>query len=460
MTYRESVEWLYASQLFGIRLGLETMRRLCAALDIDPGVAPAVDRQQLVRAFPAEPEIVGLQQRAAMQQGNPERPIFIHVAGTNGKGSVCAMLDAILRVAGWRTGLYTSPHLVTFRERIRLNGEMISEDDVAAGLTRIRELISGWEPAPTFFEIVTALALHWFQEQHVHIAVLETGLGGRLDATNVVTPVVSVLTPIARDHEKYLGATLAEIAAEKAGIIKPGVPVASSAQSPEVRAVAERVAAECGTVCRFIDGADATSPGLIASFLAPRAGEEIALEGSHQRANAQLAKLALVSLKTRQPPIRVDGWHVQEGLQRVEWPGRFQWVRERFILDGAHNPAAATQLAITWREVFAYSRPTLILGVMRDKDVRGVCAALAPIAARVFAVTVKNPRSCAGSELAQAMSEVAPTLEVRAFSNLREALAAAEPHGGIVLIAGSLFLVGEALVALGLAEADLESSAQ
>ncbi|MFL6539832.1 MAG: bifunctional folylpolyglutamate synthase/dihydrofolate synthase, partial [Chthoniobacterales bacterium] len=190
MNYREALAWLYGTQLFGIKLGLDSIRRLVAELDV-----PA-----------------------------PEQRI-IHVAGTNGKGSVCAMTDSILRAAGYRSGLFTSPHLVTFRERIQVNGEMISEDEVAAGLTTIRELIREWDPHPTFFEIVTALALRHFKRSACDVFVLETGMGGRLDATNVVTPVVSVITPIDYDHQKWLGHSLGEIAAEKAGIIKPGVPV-------------------------------------------------------------------------------------------------------------------------------------------------------------------------------------------------------------------------------------------
>ncbi|MFL6593993.1 MAG: bifunctional folylpolyglutamate synthase/dihydrofolate synthase, partial [Chthoniobacterales bacterium] len=183
MNYREALAWLYGTQLFGIKLGLDSIRSLIAELDV-----PA-----------------------------PEQRI-IHVAGTNGKGSVCAMIDSILRAAGYCSGLFTSPHLVTFRERIQVNGEMISQDEVAAGLTTIRELIRDWDPHPTFFEIVTALALQHFKRSACEIIVLETGMGGRLDATNVVTPVVSVITRIDYDHQKWLGETLTKIASEKAGI--------------------------------------------------------------------------------------------------------------------------------------------------------------------------------------------------------------------------------------------------
>ncbi|HYY13777.1 MAG TPA: Mur ligase family protein, partial [Chthoniobacterales bacterium] len=185
MNYKEALTWLYSLQRFGIKLGLENIRRLIAALTIDVGDAR-----------------------------------IIHVAGTNGKGSVCAMIDAIYRAAKYRTGLFTSPHLVTFRERIRVNGEMVPEEGVADGLTNIRDLVSTWDPHPTFFEVTTALALKYFAGRNVDICILETGLGGRLDATNAVQADVAVITPIDLDHQKWLGDSLRQIATEKAGIIK------------------------------------------------------------------------------------------------------------------------------------------------------------------------------------------------------------------------------------------------
>src|SRR5205823_14491966 len=198
---------LYGLQRFGIKLGLENIRRLldecCSSVCV---------------------------KRPAFAAASASAPKVIHVAGTNGKGSVCAMIDSICRVQGYRTGLFTSPHLVTFRERIRVNGEMISEDAVADGLTIIRNLVADWDPHPTFFEVTTALALKHFSEARIDVVVLETGLGGRLDATNAVQSDVSVITPIGLDHEEWLGNTLAQIAGEKAGIIKPGMPVVSAPQ--------------------------------------------------------------------------------------------------------------------------------------------------------------------------------------------------------------------------------------
>ena len=194
-SYKEALTWLYGTQRFGIKLGLENIQRLLHALDV-----PAQEQR------------------------------IIHVAGTNGKGSVCAMIDAICRAQGYRTGLFTSPHLVTYRERIRVDGEMITEEKVAEGLATIRRLISDWEPHPTFFEITTALALIHFKQCDCDVIALETGLGGRLDATNSVQPVVSVVTPIGYDHQSWLGSTLEEIAGEKAGIIKAHIPVVSAEQ--------------------------------------------------------------------------------------------------------------------------------------------------------------------------------------------------------------------------------------
>ncbi len=419
MTYRGAVAWLYALQLHGIKLGLENMRRLCAALDIqtDPGGGPG-----------------------------GARPIYLHIAGTNGKGSVCAMLEAIYRAAGLRSGLYTSPHLVTFRERIRLEGGMIPESDVAAGITRIRETVAHWEHPPTFFEVTTALALRWFQEQQAQVVVLETGLGGRLDATNVVTPAVSVLTPISHDHERHLGATLPQIAAEKCGIIKPGVPVVSAPQHESVWSVIEQTARERGAPLH-------------------RAGEswadaDISLPGPHQRRNAQLARLAVGVTARARPELAVPEESVPGALRTVAWPGRFQRIGEDLVLDGAHNPAAAATLAAAWCEVFAGRKAVLILGIMRDKDAPGICAALAPIVERVLTVKVGNARAHGAEELAAVAGAALPGVPSSAAPSLPAALTAARRPGGLVLVAGSLFLIGEALAVLGLAEGEPESSEQ
>ena len=394
MKYDEAVAWLYASQLHGIKLGLENIQRLAGALDI--------------------------------RLAGPGAPHFIHVAGTNGKGSVCAMIDSCCRAAGLRSGLFTSPHLITFRERIRLNGEMISEEDVAAGLTKIRELAADWDHAPTFFEITTALALAWFQQKGAEVVALETGLGGRLDATNVVTPQACALTPIDLDHQQWLGESLAEIAREKAGILKTGVPAISAPQPDEVRAVFDGIAAERGVKLEYIT--------------APLADAEIGIAGSHQHWNAALAvrAMALAGL-----PVPDDA--IVRGLREVSWPGRFQQIDARFIIDGAHNPAAAERLAATWREFYGDKRAALILGILRDKDLRGICQALLPIAGRILAVPVANPRSATAQEICQAIGHIAPRVECIAVRDLPAAIRIAEAMERRTLITGSLFLAGEAL---------------
>lgn len=415
MTYREAVCWLYGLQLHGIKLGLEQMRRLCKELGI-----------HLDEDAPA--------------------PAYIHVAGTNGKGSVCAMLASICREAGIRTALYTSPHLVTFRERIRLDDGMIPEEAVVSGLLRIRAITESWEYPPTFFEVTTALALEWFQARHSEVVVLETGLGGRLDATNVVTPVISALTPIGFDHQKYLGNTIEQIAGEKCGIIKPGVPVVSAPQLPEAELVIRRQSSENRSPLDIVDQ--------------PVTAQSIGLTGAHQRWNAALATRTL-ELLSKQPPFdRVTPAHVSLGLAGVRWPGRFQQIEDRFILDGAHNPDSAEALVATWRERFPREQATIILGVMRDKDVAGVCSTLAPIARKFFPVTVGNPRSCAADELAAIIRQRAPAAECEACENLQSALRRVKGEPGRILLCGSLFLVGEALFALGLAKAPPESSSQ
>ena len=394
MNYDEAVAWLYATQLHGIHLGLENIRRLVEALGI---------------------KVAG-----------PDAPKFLHVAGTNGKGSVCAMLDACCRAAGLRTGLFTSPHLVTFRERLRINGEMIAEDEVAAGLTEIRALVEEWDHAPTFFEIATALALAWFQRRGSEVVVLETGLGGRLDATNVVTPAVSVITRIDLDHQQWLGDSLPAIAIEKAGIIKPGVPVVTGPQTDEVRVVLVQLAMWRGAELNFV--------------VTPLQGMEIALAGAHQRWNAALAVHAL-----ELADLGVSGEAVVRGLRTVDWPGRFQEIAPGIVLDGAHNPASARRLAETWREIYGDKRATLILGVLQDKDVRGICEALLPVAGRVIALPVRNPRSATPQEICRALGEIAPRQECIAVRDLPAALRIAESMGRRTLIAGSLYLVGEAL---------------
>ncbi len=391
MTFDQSLEWLYSTQHFGIKLGLENIRHLLE------------------------------------QSGNPQESLrFIHVAGTNGKGSVCAMLDSILQAEGLRTGLYTSPHLVDFRERIRVGGGKISPEAVASGLTRLREIAETMSQPPTFFEVSTALALLFFAQQRCDVVVLETGMGGRLDATNVVTPLVSVITPIDLDHTQWLGETLEEVAGEKAGIVKAGVPVVSAEQKTEARETLKKVAESLAVPLSF-----ATTP--VINF-------PIALRGEHQKANAALALLAL-----QEAGLSVGENAVRAGLRDVVWPGRFQEVDDRVILDGAHNPHAAMWLVQTWREVFPGEKPTIIFSALQDKDAAAILEILEPLAARFFFVPVRNERTDIPEKFLTLTS-----VSSRCFPSVGQAIEAARAEEGRILIAGSLFLVGDAMEALGL----------
>ena len=410
INYREALAWLYSLQRFGIKLGLENIERLLEELS----------KSDVLQAAPWK---------------------VIHVAGTNGKGSVCAMIDSICRAQGYRTGLFTSPHLVTFRERIRVNGDMISEEAVADGLTTIRNLIATWDPHPTFFEVVTALALKHFSDTRVAIVILETGLGGRLDATSAIQSDVSVITPIDFDHEKWLGKTISEIAAEKAGIIKPGVPVVSATQRPEAEKEIRARAAESEAPLEFATNPYDNAP--------------IALAGSHQKENAALAIAALRSAK-----IDVDDSAIARGLASIDWPARFQRWDRRTIIDGAHNPAAARKLAETWHEFFGDRRATLILAVLADKNLRTICEALAPIADSVLLPKIRSERAADPEELAKVLANITPPLPYSIPPSIAEALTLARAKPNPILITGSLHFAGEVIAHLRGKPAAFEECAQ
>jgi dihydrofolate synthase/folylpolyglutamate synthase len=398
ISYRDVLSWLYSLQRFGIKLGLENIERLLEELS----------KRDVLQDLPWK---------------------VVHVAGTNGKGSVCAMIDSVCRAQGYRTGLFTSPHLVTFRERIRVNGEMISEEAVTDGLTTIRNFVANWDPHPTFFEVVTALALKHFSDTRVEIVILETGLGGRLDATNAIQSNVSVITPIDFDHENWLGKTISEIAAEKAGIIKPGVPIVSASQRAEAEEVIRARAAECGAPLEF-----ATKP----YDKAP-----IALAGSHQKQNAALAVGALRAAK-----IDVDDSAIARGLAAIDWPGRFQRWDERTIVDGAHNPAAVRTLAETWREIFGDRRATLVLAILSDKNLPAICEALAPISEFVLLPKIRSERAADPEEVARAVADITPSLPYSITPSIGEALTLAQAKPNPILITGSLHFAGEVLAHL------------
>ena len=402
MLYGEALAWLYDAQNRGIKLGLDRVHAFLAAL------------------------------------GWRHEQRFLHVAGTNGKGSVCAMLDSICRAAGMRTGLFTSPHLVTFRERIQLSGAKASAGEIARELTHIRDVCERTGMEPTFFEITTAVALEIFRKQECGIIILETGMGGRLDATNVVRPEVAVITSIGLDHTDFLGRTLAEIAWEKAGIIKPGVPVVTGPLPAEAAAVVAEVAATQGAP--------------LFEVIEPERDAALGLKGAHQQMNAAMAVRALEVAGIAIPPDQAA-----EGLRNVVWPARFQDTGTGFILDGAHNPDAAKHLADTWREEYGDRKTEVILGIVRDKDAGGICAELASVAERFTIVPVRSPRAGRVEDLLEIARAWRPC---RLCRSLDEAIVTTRHGETPALITGSFFLMGEALVSLGLADEEQEISAQ
>jgi dihydrofolate synthase/folylpolyglutamate synthase len=420
VNYCEAIQFLYGLRLFGAKFGLDNTFRLAALV------------------------------------GNPQdRLHFIHVAGTNGKGSTCAMLESIYRASGLRVGLFTSPHLVSFRERIQVDRRMISEDDVVRLVESIRPLLEQFPTAhhPTFFEVVTVMALQFFAEQKCDLVVWETGMGGRLDATNIVTPLASVITNIALDHQQWLGETLAKIAAEKAGIIKQDVPVVTATDEPEALAVIEKIARDKNAPLFKVGQASSLSP--LEKTRKSEAGVTPvpSLTGKHQRINAAVA-LATVGILQNQIPVSEK--HIREGLAHVNWPGRLQLAQspggQKILLDGAHNVAGAKVLRAALEQNFGGAKYALILGVLRDKDWQHICEMLAPLAARIYTTPVASERTATAGELAEACRKANPSAAIIACNSLGQALQKTAT-GDFIVIAGSLYLVGEALEKLGLSPA-------
>ena len=378
--------------------------------------------------------------------GRPEqRYRLVQVAGTNGKGSVAAMLAAILKSAGHRVGLYTSPHLVSFRERIRVDGEAIAEDGVVDGVEALGTLIARFDA--TVFEATTALALDHFAQEEVDVAVLEVGLGGRLDATTVGTPEVEVISRIDLDHQAILGSTLEAIAGEKAAIIRGGIAV-SAAQAPEAERVIVARAAAVG-VPLLLEGRDLSvsverrgPDGQRVTCVGPGwslPGIELAMPASYQPSNALLATAGARELGAGDAAIR-------DGLARAWWPGRFQVLRGArgyLVLDGAHNPAGARALATSLRDVFGQTPVTFVLGILADKDAAGIIAALVPLARRFILVAPSSARASAPDAL---RALIPAGVDVTVAGAPAEALErAAAPADGVICVAGSLFLIGDVL---------------
>ena len=378
--------------------------------------------------------------------GNPEsKQRFIHVAGTNGKGSTCATIASILTQAGFRTGLYTSPHLIEPTERIQIDGQAISPAEFAAAFetvhARAEQLLASeqLDAHPSYFETVTAMALVLFRES-CEIAVLEVGLGGRLDATNVITPELCVITPVAYDHEAFLGNTLESIASEKAGILKPRVPVVFSPQLPVAETTILARARELG--CEIVRADDypvseiRTTPR-DSEFCLSGQSYRCVLPGRHQIDNARTAILACRRLNIPEQAI-------QAGLTKVAWPGRLEYVSQNpdFVLDGAHNPAGAAALASYIRDFCAHRPVWLVYGAMRDKAIDEVTQQLFPLATQLILTAPNFPRALRP----EAILEVASHPNAHIAPSVPEAIEIARtaPSDAVVFFTGSLFLVGEA----------------
>ncbi len=413
--------------------------------------------------------------------GNPERRfVSVLIAGTNGKGSTAATLSSILRAAGYKTGLYSSPHLIRINERIRVHGEEISDPEFGAIHDRAERTAQALLEAsklpwhPSFFEMLTVMAFEHFASVGVEIAVLEVGMGGRLDATNVVEPAISVIADISLDHQKYLGDTIAEIAGEKVGIIHKGGVVVTLPQHPQANDVIGRAILE--NRARGVSAAQyipPVSPGA-AIYLAGRAsaapgrsrypltvmGEEIEVEsplsGRHQLRNIALAMAAAEELKQFGFPVTPK--QVELGIRQTHWPGRFQVlpasvlpIGREMVLDVAHNPAGAWALRSALSANFAGRELTFVFAAMRDKAVQEIADVLFPTAAQVVLTHVNNPRAAATSELLEAGARSGATLyaEETVHAALSRARAVSSPDG-IVVVTGSIYLVGEVMSAMGI----------
>jgi dihydrofolate synthase/folylpolyglutamate synthase len=427
----DELAYLFSLEQFGIKFGLDNIRTILARL------------------------------------GHPERAFrSAHIAGTNGKGSVTAMVDTALRCAGHRCARYTSPHLVSLTERFVIDGRAV---DVAAMRAAARDVRDGIEALraegtlqapPTFFEATTALAFELFRRASVEVAVVEVGLGGRLDSTNVIDPVVTAITSIDFDHQQYLGSTLEAIALEKAGIIKPGVPVVVGDLGPDAMAAIERVARDRGaeivravagiTLNRRPPGASSENAFDLKTPVRDYGTLRLALRGDHQIANAIVAVRLLERLDAC--GVRVPADAISEGLAQVTWPGRLDHRTlaggRELILDAAHNPAGAAALA-SYLTTIGGERPVLVFGAMRDKDVHGMLSALLPAVSRMIVTRASNSRSAEPETLAAEARPIAPSLRIEVVASPAAAMAAAWSSSSRVVVAGSIFLLGDVFQEIG-----------
>lgn len=416
LSYPAAIQFLYGLQKHGIKLGLDTIAWLLARL------------------------------------GHPQRRFSsLHIGGTNGKGSTAAIAAAVLRETGLRVGLYTSPHLVDFRERIQINGQPIPEEAVTE-LTERLQATAAFGPIPTFFEFTTALAFQYFADSGVDLAVVEVGMGGRFDATNVLSPLVAAITNVALDHQEHLGSDVEAIAFEKAGIIKPGIPVVIGRMSPGGLSVVEQAAAGRGAPC-FQLGRDFRTSGEVPSafgyegLFTTYESFSMPLLGTHQMENAACA-LAVLELAA-QRGVKVTERDVRAGLKGVRCEGRLEILEGRpcLVLDGAHNPAAAevvTSYLRAHRQQQPCSRIVLVLGMMRDKDRSGFFRVILPYVDELVLTRASLPRAATIEELQESLGVRVPA--AHAASCAADALEIARRLAGpddVICVTGSLILVGE-----------------
>lgn len=415
--YQQSLEYLYGLEKFGMIFGLEKVRAILEAI------------------------------------GNPHLEIqTIHIGGTNGKGSTAAMMASILQQEGYHVGLYTSPHLIRFTERIKVDGKEIDQEVVAELTDWIRERIetSGVSPPFTFFDFTTAMALLYFKQKRVDLAILEVGLGGRLDSTNVVDPLLSIITNVSKDHEEVLGRTLLKIAYEKAGIIKKGRPLITAASQPQILRVFSKICKEKGSPFYRMgkefsyvpcEGGHFHYRGIHRKFW----DLTVNLHGSHQIINAVTALGAMEVLD--ELGYVVSNEAMINGLNRVEWPGRLEMVcsSPRVFLDGAHNPAGALVLKESLQKEFEYNRLILIVGIMRDKNYKFILRTLAPIADHLILTQPNIPRAASPELLQKALERNGEKAEiVQGVEKAIDRGLSMASSEDLLCITGSLYTVGEA----------------
>ena len=417
MTYQECLDSMYALRRFGIILGLDIIKTLTKQLD------------------------------------NPHEQFnSIHIAGTNGKGSIASGLAFILNLCGYKTGLFTSPHLVRFNERICVNNQYISDHEVVEAYQAVRDAVT--EREPTFFEYCTAMAMHHFAVQKVDWAIIETGMGGRLDATNVITPVISIISNISIEHKFYLGNTLAQIAGEKAGIIKPEVPVITGAHQNQVLAVlkkqAEHHSAPLYCLRKDFKVRRKTKDRHVFNYFGiSKNWREMCsgLAGAFQTDNAALILAACELLL--QAGFNLTEENIRTGLLQNHWPGRLEFISQKpcILLDGAHNLEAAKNLASFLSHELAEKQITLVIGILDDKPYQKMLNLLAPLCKKLILTCARNERSLPLEKLHKAVQDY-KNIDIMLIDDVAQAVQTALNNADTVCIAGSLYVVGEAKIAL------------